>query len=1332
MSIQLKNRTELLNPCPVVHQRVRRRCVGGCLIGISLLSGAFGLSTGLSAAEPDEGGPRFDWRVSPVIEAQWSYRGPSGVAVDGGGRVLVADAFNGRVLVFNQRAARIGVFADIADWRELLDRPQGLVPGPDGSLYVVDAGRHRILHLSRTGDVLAKWGGWGEGAGQMHRPRDIALDGEGLLYVTDTLNRRVQVFSGQGEFQRAWPVGDADGGEVTWPSGVAVGRDGSVWVSDSLNHRLLRFDKQGSLLGVVRRDKEVPLKWPTDLDVDKDGNLYVASEGNGRILVFSPEGRLKNIFGGDGVNDVRFERLRGLAVSEHGTVYAVDDLANTLVGVGVDGAALAQAKVAGEGGFNRPQRLAVDAHRNQLYVTDEELSRIQVIDLDVGTLVRQWGGYAVSREAGNFRFKHEFSDMAIDQDGLAHIASRGLTVYDRNGILLREVEVEGIPRTQMVNIRIDSRDRRIILAAGSFHVFDARGNRLETIELQDRKPNHIASWTLDHADNIYVFGSRGALEVLKYGPDGRFLMAFGRMGDGAGEFRDVGRIAVAGDGTIFVAAGQHVQAFGPDGTFIRRWGGEGHDRGRFAGSISDIAVAPDGRVFVTDPDNYRVQVFSPEGQWLEQYGRFDDPQRVDGGQRHYRHPIPPSVSIPLPPDTWLDDYLDRDPVADMERLEEIESIILNGDTQESTLDAYLRAAQHCLNVVGGNDTSAGILEQARGVEASWRRVAAFVANGGEKDYLSTSMADALAAAYREYAHRRASLGEATVLIDGHSLSSDAYVIVIPDTPTVQEARAARELRHFLERITGEALSIIRDSEVSEDRHWILVGKSQLLEREGLATVDWSKLGDEGIHLESSDGHLVIAGGQRGVLYAAYHFLDEFLGVRWYTPEVTKLLGEGTITVDTLLYQHVPPFELRDPFSFVAYDADWSVRNKKNAGTPMLNDVRGGNFGHGYGVHTFYQLMPPSEFFEDHPEYYSLIDGERRWNHAQLCLTHPEVENIVVERVKERLRNDKRIRVFSVSQNDWAGNCQCADCAAIDEREGSAAGSLLDFVNRVAERVEQEFPEVWISTLAYQYTRTPPKTLRPRRNVIIRLAPIEANQAVPLNDKSSRTNAAYSDDLRGWAEIADRLYIWDYAADFQQNWPQPNLWNLKPNLVFHHENNVRGIRVQERYLTQSELQEVRSWMLARMMWDLEADDRALLEDYLQGVYGPAAESIGAYLDLAHRDVSERGVGMGIGWTRRTPALSREAIAESELLFDQAESLTQHEATYFDRVRKARLPLMAAAILVEEDMGRKAERLIEYRDLAARHGVTHWKEKWDGPSLDQWLYTQWEIVREKSKP
>jgi len=73
--------------------------------------------------------------------------------------------------------------------------------------------------------------------------------------------------------------------------------------------------------------------------------------------------------------------------------------------------------------------------------------------------------------------------------------------------------------------------------------------------------------------------------------------------------------------------------------------------------------------------------------------------------------------------------------------------------------------------------------------------------------------------------------------------------------------------------------------------------------------------------------------------------------------------------------------------------------------------------------------------EEHPEYYSLIGGERRA--VQICLTNPEVVRIVAENVKKHLREKPGIDILSVSQQDgFGGACECSECKALDEKEGS--------------------------------------------------------------------------------------------------------------------------------------------------------------------------------------------------------------------------------------------------------------------------------------------------------
>ena len=101
---------------------------------------------------------------------------------------------------------------------------------------------------------------------------------------------------------------------------------------------------------------------------------------------------------------------------------------------------------------------------------------------------------------------------------------------------------------------------------------------------------------------------------------------------------------------------------------------------------------------------------------------------------------------------------------------------------------------------------------------------------------------------------------------------------------------------------------------------------------------------------------------------------------------------------------------------------------------------------------------------------------------------------------------------------------------------------------IAEDIEHDFPKVRIDTLAYQYTRKPPKTLRPRRNVIVRLCSIECCFAHPLETCSSPENARFRADITAWQPVAPTLYVWDYTPNFAHyQQPFPNFDALQPNV-----------------------------------------------------------------------------------------------------------------------------------------------------------------------------------------
>ncbi len=418
------------------------------------------------------------------------------------------------------------------------------------------------------------------------------------------------------------------------------------------------------------------------------------------------------------------------------------------------------------------------------------------------------------------------------------------------------------------------------------------------------------------------------------------------------------------------------------------------------------------------------------------------------------------------------------------------------------------------------------------------------------------------------------------------------------------------------------------------------------------------------------GHrLLLAGGRpRGSLYAVSRFLQDSCGARWWTPSAARFPKQTNFSIPKLDVRAQPAFEYREPFWRDAFDPDWSWRNCCNGESSQIPPEKGGRIVYKGFVHTAYPLAPPAEYFSAHPDWYAMVKGERSTNYAQLCLTNPKLRDFVAERVKQWLRESPDAGIVSVSQNDWQGWCECPACAALDAAEGSHSATMLAFVNYIAEKIEPEFPRVAVDTLAYQYTRHAPATLRPRPNVIVRLCSIECNFHDPLDDPS---NAKFMTDLRAWASRADRLYVWDYVTDFSHyTQPHPNWFSLGPNLRLFQANHVRG--VFEEGGTQSyglEMSELRAWVLAQLLWNPRQDDRALIREFLEGYYGPAATPIARY--MTEMDRAANGWNLTCYSPTDAPFLRFKPLAAAEEDWRQAERAVANNPEYLTRVRLGHL-------------------------------------------------------------
>jgi hypothetical protein len=497
------------------------------------------------------------------------------------------------------------------------------------------------------------------------------------------------------------------------------------------------------------------------------------------------------------------------------------------------------------------------------------------------------------------------------------------------------------------------------------------------------------------------------------------------------------------------------------------------------------------------------------------------------------------------------------------------------------------------------------------------------------------------------------------------------VIIRQAGATAPELKAADELAKTLEQITGAKFSI-RDANEKISGRAILIGPGAIAKKY-FPEVPFEKLGTDEIVIRTKGNKLLLAGGRtRGTLYAVCRFLQNECGVCWWTPWATTIPHRPNLRVQNLNIRYTPPFEYRSPFWFAAFEEKWAYRNGSNDQFAGLTAADGGCIQYKGFSHTFYKLVPPEKYFAEHPEWFSMIKGKRTADHAQLCLTNPKLRDFVVQRVKEWLRESPDAKIISVTQNDWNNWCECPDCKALDDAEGSHAGTMLTFANYIAEKIAPEFPNVAVDTFAYHYTRTPPKTLKARPNVIVRLCSIECNFREPLDDPS---NAKFADDIRQWKKICPRLYVWDYTTDFSNYvLPHPNWFTLGPNMRFFQKNGVKGVFEEGGYQDYGgEMSEMRAWVLAQLLWNPKLDNRKLVHEFLNGYYGEkAGPLIEKYLKLIYK--SSEGLFIGCNLKIIPPTHLRfEILTQAEQLWQQAENALRNDPEKLARVRIGHVPV-----------------------------------------------------------
>jgi hypothetical protein len=519
-----------------------------------------------------------------------------------------------------------------------------------------------------------------------------------------------------------------------------------------------------------------------------------------------------------------------------------------------------------------------------------------------------------------------------------------------------------------------------------------------------------------------------------------------------------------------------------------------------------------------------------------------------------------------------------------------------------------------------------------------------------------------------------SCSEAQIILVDQKQSD--YVIVIAANADPGEKKAAEEFRDYFEKISGVKLPMVDENQPSA-AHEIIIGNGNRLQQNKIRP-GFGKDNADAFLIRTKGEKLFIAGGSpSGTLNGVYSFLEKYLGCRYYTPSVIKIPRLARIELPELNDREFPVFSFRELYFPARYDTVYRAWHK-------LNSHQAGSWG--MWVHTFDDLVPPESYFDDYPEYFSEINGART-SKGQLCLSNPEVLKVLTTNLKEKMSRNPGAKYWSVSQNDNYLACQCENCKRISEKYGGESGLMIWFVNQVAEH----FPEKVISTLAYQYTRSAPKQISPLPNVNIMLCTIECNRSKPIKDDPS--SASFVQDIKDWTKLTGNILIWDYVVQFRNYIsPFPNLNVLQPNLEFFADYGCRLMFQQGSGSALSEFVDLRTYLIAKLLWDPEADATDIMDDFIYGYYGAAAPFIKDYITMLHEELGNSGGDLwiyGYPYSGISSFLRPVMIPAYTQLFDEAEKAVKNDAEILDRIWFAKLPLDYAVLdislhQVDEDL------------------------------------------------
>ncbi len=492
-----------------------------------------------------------------------------------------------------------------------------------------------------------------------------------------------------------------------------------------------------------------------------------------------------------------------------------------------------------------------------------------------------------------------------------------------------------------------------------------------------------------------------------------------------------------------------------------------------------------------------------------------------------------------------------------------------------------------------------------------------------------------------------------------------FVILTADGADACTMTAVDELQTYVEKISGVELEHVTLSEYTAGDKAIVLGETGL----DITDVDCSAIGEDGFLLYSDGTYLLINGeDSRGTLYGVYTFLEEYLGVRWFTPTLEVVPESDDVVIDASIGRIVEPSFVIRRNACPGTNSSHYARNKINVTFWDEMENHGGALTYVLWDVTLDRLVPDS-LFAEHPEYFAMnTDGTRTTDHV--CLSNPDVLPIAVANAREAILSCERDSKFiHIGQKDNSNYCHCETCESLYEKYGAVSAPTIIFTNAFADALDDEFPDFTFTFYAYGETDRPPTdlSLKCSPNVAPVLCGLHKScrshklTECGAQDGNETFTNLYGDneptiaeDFANWVKIADKTYIYDYTINFLNSAQFfSNFETMQSTMKYMHDIGITGYIYNCGDGHGAAFNELRNYLLCKLQWDVNADVEYHMMDFMNAYYGEdAAPYIKEILDIQAAQIKATAHAFDFDWHYQSGFYPIHTIFKLDSLWNKA--------------------------------------------------------------------------------